>query len=254
MNRYGQYGDEDDMQRDEDALAPARGIISALIFVGVIVALVIIAWPAAAQRGGEGNNTGCEGVGNPNSPCVPTTRPPTSGGAQVQAQRQWQAQAQTQTAQGGSATVTNNVTGGGTGGGTTTFRDQRQPPAVFVGSAIPPICGAGFSGGASNQNGTGVLGLSFETESCRKDRLAARLAALGRPDAGLALLCTMDEVRASLAATGAPCPGGVVDLPQPAATGMAAQQVIPLPPAPPARPRPSYCDRLPGIANSECAP
>jgi hypothetical protein len=34
---------------------------------------------AFATPGGEGNNTNCNGVGNPNSPCVPSVKPPDNG-------------------------------------------------------------------------------------------------------------------------------------------------------------------------------
>ncbi len=103
---------------------------------------------------------------------------------------------------GGSANGTQvvNVTGGAT-------QDTRQVPAFFAGSAIPPQCGAGFNAGGANQHGTGALGFAWETESCRKDRLANRLAALGQPAAGVALLCSMGEIREAMAAAGTPCPG-----------------------------------------------
>lgn len=98
-----------------------------------------------------------------------------------------------------------NVSGvGGTG-----YVEQRQVPAFVAGTALPPVCGAAFNAGGANQNGTGALGFSWETESCRKDRLANRMAALGAPQGGLALLCTMEEVREAMAAAGTPCPTNV---------------------------------------------
>ena len=40
---------------------------------GLIVSLSLIATSAFATSGGEGNNTGCNGQGNENSPCAPDT-------------------------------------------------------------------------------------------------------------------------------------------------------------------------------------
>lgn len=204
-------------------------------------ALSLVPVVGYATQGGEGNNTNCNGVGNPNSPCVPggTTTPGVvnnggAGGAggqggtggqggrggnaaaiaaqaQLQAQRQRQTQAQRQIARGGDAQANVRVRGGdqnvtvqqqgGNGG-----YDDRRAPAYGAAAAIPPQCGAGFSAGGNTYQGTGALGFSWETESCRKDRLANRMAALGRAEAGIALLCTMDEVRESMAAAGTPCP------------------------------------------------
>lgn len=126
----------------------------------------------------------------------------------AQAQRQRQAQAQRQTAQGGNADVRvqggdQNVTVDGTGGG---YDYRRTAPAYAAAAAIAPNCGAGFSVGGNTIQGTGALGFSWETESCRKDRLAARAASLGYPGAGIALLCSMDEVKEAMAAAGTPCP------------------------------------------------
>jgi hypothetical protein len=86
------------------------------------------AFAANATPGGEGNNTGCNGVGNANSPCAgsPTGGQGGQGGAggsaaaasraearataiAAQQQRQAQRQSQRQVATGGSASVTNNV-------------------------------------------------------------------------------------------------------------------------------------------------
>lgn len=35
----------------------------------VLMASLMLAMPAFADQGGEGDNTGCNGQGNPNSPC-----------------------------------------------------------------------------------------------------------------------------------------------------------------------------------------
>lgn len=46
------------------------------LIYGLALALVMGATGAMAERGGEGDNTNCNGRGNPNSPCVPDTRTP----------------------------------------------------------------------------------------------------------------------------------------------------------------------------------
>jgi hypothetical protein len=240
--------------------------------IAALVAALALASPAFAVSGGEGNNTGCQGQGNPNSPCAPggTGTPGTqgtigglggaggAGGLGGLGGRGGDARSRsrsTSSANGGVVNNTVSVTspagavapGGADRNSTTTslaVTGTRSAPGVFVGGANPPLCGAGFSAGGSNINGTGALGFSWETESCRKDRLAARLAALGRQDAGLALLCTMPEVRDALAATGTPCGGAT---PQPVYVEILAG-VRPPPPAP----RPAYCALVPGIANPEC--
>jgi hypothetical protein len=85
-------------------------------------ALAIAASPvfALAPSGGEPNNTGCNGVGNPNSPCQPSntnenSNEQTQTNWQGQGQSQGQAQGQGQIATGG--TSESNSTGIGVGHG-----------------------------------------------------------------------------------------------------------------------------------------
>ena len=241
--------------------------------IALTAALLALPAYAFASSGGEGNNTNCNGVGNPNSPCVPSTNPGggNSGGpVYVRQQARATAVAASRSnsiavARGGSATasggqggaggaggsvVVNNALSGGAGGSGTgdnvrvTYGNARQPGGLALGFMAPPQCGAAFSGGGANYQGTGVLGFSWETESCRKHRLATALANMGRTDAAIALLCTMDEIRDAVALTGSPCPSAAA----------APQQVVATPvtaPAVPARNRPAYCN-TPGIQNSEC--
>jgi hypothetical protein len=95
----------------------------------VILASLMLAAPVYANGGGEGNNTGCNGVGNPNSPCEqddgnggggdPTggtnTNTNTNSNTNTNTNEQWQGQAQGQIqgqiATGGNATV-GDVSGG----------------------------------------------------------------------------------------------------------------------------------------------
>ena len=47
----------------------------------ILAALLALSAPAWAGQGGEGNNTGCNGVGNANSPCAGSGGPINNGGA-----------------------------------------------------------------------------------------------------------------------------------------------------------------------------
>ena len=143
---------------------------------------------------------------------------------------------------GGQANVQVDVQQGGgyNGGG---YRELRQAPGLAVGFMQPPSCGfAASAGNSTYTNGANILGLSFETESCRKHRLATALANMGRTDAAVALLCTMGEIQEALALTSSPCPS-------PAPTVQTVAAIAPASAAP-TRARPAYC--RPGIANSEC--
>jgi hypothetical protein len=71
----------------------------------VLAALLALSGAAFAESGGEPNNTGCNGVGNVNSPCVPSgnggggddpTNPGSQWQGQAQAQQQFQGQVQGQ--------------------------------------------------------------------------------------------------------------------------------------------------------------
>ena len=70
----------------------------------MLLALLVFAMPVYADTGGESGNTGCNGVGNPNSPCDPgdgggdpgTTGNDTFSQGQDQSQEQWQDQWQDQ--------------------------------------------------------------------------------------------------------------------------------------------------------------
>lgn len=128
----------------------------------VLVAMLALSGVAFADGGGEGNNTGCNGVGNPNSPCDTSgsggggTVDPHDGGngnsvwqGQAQGQFQFQGQAQGQSqvanatavagavATGGSATiaegaVTNNNTATGGEGGSATATATIAEGAVVI--------------------------------------------------------------------------------------------------------------------------
>jgi hypothetical protein len=136
----------------------------------ISVALVAIAGLAHATPGGEGNNTGCNGVGNANSPCTGTNNTGGAGGAggtgvgvgvgiaaaqanaaaiaasnasanQAQGQQQGQAQSSrnTNTATGGAgghATATGGASGGNTlAGGAVTVSVEGAKGDTYIAPA-----------------------------------------------------------------------------------------------------------------------
>lgn len=261
MNRFEQYGDEDDLARDD--LAASAGMIRAGIAGAAFFALALLSWGALASPGGEGNNTNCNGQGNPNSPCIPGT-PGGNGGAggaggsarataiavalqrQAQQQRQAQRQNQSQTARGGSATVTNNITAGGGSGDGAAYsipRDRLRVPDV----AAPAIwsnnpCMVGASGGIGMQGFGLSFGAGIEDRDCTRRANAQHLVAMGETSAAREVMCGNAEVRAAFNRVGRPC---VSDVPaRPDAAGPVQQIALPAAlPAPVAAPSgpPDWC-------------
>jgi hypothetical protein len=93
-----------------------------------VVSLMMLSSMAFADPGGENDNTGCNGVGNVNSPCVPSgnggggddpTNPGSQWQGQAQAQQQFQGQMQGQ-AQFANADATGGAGGAGGAGGNAT--------------------------------------------------------------------------------------------------------------------------------------
>jgi hypothetical protein len=177
-------------------------------------AMMALAAPAFAQRGGEGSNTGCNGRGNPNSPCVPSAGGgggapgggsagrPTQQQGQVQAQQQTQAQVArggsarstatggAASAAGGSAVATANAYGGG--GGTT---DRLQAPSVIVGAPPGGVCAVGVSIGGSLVGGGAAAGISWEGEKCERRQRAHLAASRGDLDLAREIMCEDPEER-----------------------------------------------------------
>lgn len=224
--------------------------------------------PAFATRGGEGNNTGCNGQGNPNSPCVPgTTGNGGNGGAggnasvhnNVRTQataratasaRQAQAQRQTQrqVATGGAATV--NVTTGGGGGDVISVPRERQrvpdanAPAIWSNNP----CVVGLSGGVAVAGFGASFGAGLEDRDCTRRANAQHLVAMGEREAAREVLCESAEVRAAFARIGQPCMADRV------AASAPAPVVVSRPLAAAPATRPAYCATLlmRGMVTDDC--
>lgn len=244
--------------------------------------LIALASPAFATQGGEGNNTNCNGRGNPNSPCAPSAGGGGQGGAggaggaggrggtgigvgvgvgvahanaaAIAAQRQRQVQAQQQRqrqtatgGQGGNATATGgNVTISGVGDGGY-GRDRLQAPSVqapAIWSNNP--CVVAMSGGVSVAGFGASFGGGIEDRDCTRRANAAHLTAIGEGAAAREVMCESREVRAAFQRIGRPCAADA----QPVSVSAPVQVAIPV--AARVEPAlPGYCS-IPGIGNPEC--
>ena len=105
------------------------------------LAAVFAAGPAFAQ-GGEGNNTDCNGEGNPNSPCAVVG----TDGGQAQAQSQTVTQELDVDAEAYAYQTQGNTQ-------TTTFNDATNPassaPSLALANCTSGASGQGFGGGGS---------------------------------------------------------------------------------------------------------
>jgi hypothetical protein len=235
------------------------------------VAALALSGHAYAAAGGEPNNTNCNGVGNPNSPCVPSAGGGSGGGnttnrvivnnrAQASARAASRAAANA-TAQGGRASAAGgsaNVTvqGGGSGGGSTYVeaRERQRVPdasAPAVWSNNP--CLVGLSGGVAVAGFGASIGAGVEDRDCTRRANAQQLVAMGEREAAREVLCGSTEVRQAFARIGRPC---VADQPaRPATAGPVQAVVLPAPAsAAPVAARPGYCAtlRARGMVTREC--
>lgn len=242
-------------------------------FAFAAVAALALSGHAYAASGGEPNNTNCNGVGNPNSPCVPsadegntTNRVTVINRAQASARAASRAAASAiaqggrggnataQGGRGGNANVT--VQGGGSGGGST-YVDARERQRVPDASA-PAVwsnnpCLVGLSGGVAVAGFGASIGAGVEDRDCTRRANAQQLVAMGEREAAREVLCGSAEVRQAFARIGRPC---VADQPaRPATAGPVQAVVLPAPAsAAPVAARPGYCAtlRARGMVTREC--
>lgn len=193
--------------------------------LGVIAASLLLFSAAFAAQGGEGNNTGCNGVGNPNSPCQGTVNNGGQGGqggvgvgvgigggakvtntvtntnVNAQSQAQGQKQSQRQSQKQGQAQGQNN--------------DQTIAPAQSVsvdastsfdryapGIAAPSLTAAGtgvclgsVSVGLTGPMAGATFGITKVDHGCELRSNAALLYQMGYRDAAVRLLMKNDDVR-----------------------------------------------------------
>lgn len=107
--------------------------------VMLMVAMLALSAPAFADQGGEGNNTGCNGIGNVNSPCAGGGAGGENGGGGGSAAVDVNVTGGNATATGGNATSTSsgnitNVTVNNTGGDTPDSQSQTANATIAIGN------------------------------------------------------------------------------------------------------------------------
>jgi len=202
----------------------------------VAVGVMALSLPAFAA-GGEGNNTNCNGVGNPNSPCTGTggaggnggnggnggaggaggssinTNTNLQGQAQGQQQRQHQNQTQSQ-GQGQSQSSSNhnqnsnanNINVQNSTGGNGWYPTNPATaatafaPSIFGGNS----CGLGASAGAQVPLFGVSAGVQWEGEGCEWRNRVALVSQIDK-NAGKELSCSKRDVYDAYKRSGAPC-------------------------------------------------
>lgn len=143
---------------------------------GLIVSLSLIATSAFATSGGEGNNTGCNGQGNENSPCAPDTPAATptnvtstaiaanlnkisnkntnlNANSNKNSNSNLNKNSSASTATGGNAE--SNATGGNATGGSVGNTTATSGSASTIGN-VTATTGASTSGASASANGAGA--------------------------------------------------------------------------------------------------
>jgi hypothetical protein len=178
--------------------------------LGVIAVVAVIglafAAPAYAAQGGEGDNTGCNGQGNPNSPCQGTTHNGGAGGSSTAVSVSNASAKSTSTSGavgiGGAASASYE---GYTGQSQSVRVDTpRQAPAVLAPalSVSSLTCMASVSVGASTPFGGAALGVPKLDKGCEKRANAMILHTLGQSQAALRLMAQDSAVKQALAESG----------------------------------------------------
>lgn len=99
-----------------------------------------------------------------------------------------------------SRVTVNNASGGGSSGGS-----GRAPDVIGVPLVGANNCSVGLTLGGSGPNAGGLLGLLWESGDCSRNRDATLLVNMGRPGAGMELLCESMAIRNAMARNGTPC-------------------------------------------------
>ena len=195
-----------------------------ILRASIVSGALLIAMPAFAAQGGEGNNTGCNGQGNANSPCNGNgnggegSSPPSiiyNNNTDIQ-NRNYNKNRnvnQNTAVSVSNATATSvsaaEVNVSQTQGSSNTIegdsvRVYATAPSAFAPAltSAPETCFGSTSAGASGGNGIFGFGLSFGTtwksDDCELRMFARSLQALGETKAALALLAQNEKVAAAL--------------------------------------------------------
>jgi hypothetical protein len=178
-----------------------------LILFALVALFVAPAGLAFAAGGGEGNNTGCNGVGNPNSPCSGAAGGgggDTGGGGGAAAAT---ASATSSSSSSSSASATGVGVGSASstsGGGSSDVRidvPRQAPAAVAPGltSAGTGVCLGSVVIAGSSPFGGLSFGITKVDPGCEQRSGAALLYQMGHPAAALRVL-TGESIKDALAA------------------------------------------------------
>lgn len=196
----------------------------------LILAVLLFSSTAFATPGGEGNNSGCNGVGNANSPCsttdsgnshVENTNISTSrSGAYSRSVSSGGDAFSNSTSTGGEASSNSTSTGGNATGGNVTITNNtpskvRQEveyrgrlkntpdvgaPALATGG--DEVCMGSTSAGVAGP-GFGIsAGGTWTDENCNMRRNAALLYNMGHTQTANMLICADEKIAAAFAASG----------------------------------------------------
>jgi len=173
-----------------------------------LAVMLVLSGTAYANSGGEGENTGCNGQGNPSSPCENSGTTPSNDSWQTQAQHQGQFQGQAQLAtaisdnrntnsnvnsnENTNANVNHNRAESSVGNVnasiasdavSVTYSEARNAPSMGQGSFAISGCAVGGNAGGSNTSGSAFLGFGWTPLECYKFMLAQAYQAIGEKQA-----------------------------------------------------------------------
>lgn len=191
-----------------------QGLRSLAVTTALVLGLAGAAW---ATQGGEGNNTGCNGQGNPNSPCVGgqggaggaggAGGSATSSSSSTSVSVSGSSSVSGASATGGSASASasGEYTGGSYIGGNQSVKVEtpHQAPAVLapaLTSAGTGVCLGSVSIGLSGPMAGASFGITKVDKGCEQRSAAALLYQMGYKDAAVRLLMKNDDVREAMGA------------------------------------------------------
>ena len=183
-----------------------------LLIVLALAAIALVPASVWAAQGGEPSNTGCNGQGNPNSPCIGGNGGNGGQGGQGgngQGGQGGNSDAHSHSKAKAAATATSGAAASAGAGATSAGQSVRidtphQAPAVSAPSLAvgSDVCRGSTSFGVSGPMAGISFGNTFTDDDCQLRAFARSLQALGHPEAALALLATNPAVATALRKAG----------------------------------------------------
>lgn len=204
-----------------------------------VTAVVMLAWGGFAYAaGGEGNNTGCNGQGNPNSPCQQVNNGGNggnggqggSGGTAKSKANATAVSVSGSTAQ-SNASANGVYTGSYVGGDTSVKVDGTSFERYAPGASAPALTSAGtgvclgsVSVGLSGPMAGASFGITKVDKGCERRSGAALLYQMGFKQAAVHLLAMDDDVYEALVRAGNAQPKEKVQADEPTTPGTASNK------------------------------